>query len=126
MDVTAIATAAYWVEYFTSGKVRSSADPTYVAFENSFPLADGYMAACFLIAARMLRRQQPSAVGWGIAAGSAMVFLGAIDTLYNVQQGKYRERTPEMVVETAINAASWVFGPLTMWRLWRARSRLGY
>jgi hypothetical protein len=126
MDVAAIATVAYWVEYFTSGKVRSSADPAYVAFENAFPLADGYMAACFVLAARMLRRRRASAVAWGIAAGSAMVFLGAMDTLYNLEHGKYRERTPEMAVEAAINGAALVLGPLTMWRLWQARTRLGY
>ncbi|HSL25518.1 MAG TPA: hypothetical protein VLA54_04485 [Acidimicrobiia bacterium] len=124
MNVVAIATIGYWVEYFTSGRVKSATDPAYVAFENAFPLADGYMAVCFLAAARSLRRQRASAVGWGIAAGSAFVFLGAMDTLYNLQHGKYRERTPEMALEKAINVVSLTFGPLTMWRVWRARSRL--
>lgn len=124
MDGVALATIGYWVDYFTRGDVRSGEDRAYVDFENAFPLADGYMAACFLIAARRLRRQKPDAVAWGIAAGSAMVFLGAMDTLYNLQHGKYREKTPEMALEAVINLVSWVFGPVTMWRLWRSRSRL--
>lgn len=125
MDLVALATAGYWVDYFARGDVRSGDDPGYVAFENAFPLADGYMATCFVVAAHRLRRQRPEAVAWGIAAGSAMVFLGAMDTLFNLQHGKYRQRTPEMALETTINLVSWVFGPATMLRLWRNRSRLG-
>lgn len=125
MDVVALATVGYWVDYFSGGNVKSGDDPAYVAFENAFPLADGYMAACFLVAARQLRRRKPAAVAWGIAAGSAMVFLGAMDTLYNLQHGKYRKRTPEMALEATINLVSWTFGPFTMRRLWRSRSRLG-
>lgn len=125
MDVSVLGPVGYWVEYFSGGNVKSGDDPGYVAFQNAFPLADGYMAACFFVAARQLRRQKPGAVAWGIAGGSAMVFLGAMDTLYNLQHGKYRERTPQMALETIVNVWTWVFGPLTMWRLWRNRSRLG-
>jgi hypothetical protein len=125
MGLTGLTTVAYWIEYFTSGKVRTSDDPAYVDFENAFPLADAYMAASFLAAAWLLRRQRGAAVPVGIAAGSAMVFLGAMDTLYNLEHGKYRTITAEMAGETAINAFSLVFGPLTMVRLWKARHRLG-
>lgn len=124
MDVAALVTAGYWVEYFTTGRVRSSDDPAYLAFENAFPLADGYLALCMAAGARALRRRRPSAVAWGVAAGSAMVYLAAMDTLYNVQNGKYSQRSPEMAVEAAINAASWTLGPFLMWRSWRSRNRL--
>jgi hypothetical protein len=125
MDVAALATVGYWVDYFSSGHVKSGDDPAYSAFQSAFPLADGYMAACFFVAARQLRRQKPGAVAWGIAAGSAMVFLGAMDTLYNLQHGKYRDRSPQMALETIVNVWSWVFGAFTMRRLWRNRTRLG-
>lgn len=125
MDVVAVATIGYWIEYFTTGTVKSSDDPAYLAFENSFPLADGYMAATFLVAARKLRRQERGAVPWGIAAGSAMVFLGAMDTLYNLENRKYAEGTAEMAVETLINVVCLTFGPYTMWRSWRSLARLG-
>ncbi len=124
MDVAALVTVGYWVDYFTKGRVRSSDDPAYVAFENAFPLADGYLALCLAAGARALRRQRPSAVAWGIAAGSAMVYLAAMDTLYNLENGKYAERTPEMAVEAGINAATWVLGPYLMRRAWRSRTRL--
>ena len=125
MRIVAVATIGYWVEFFTSGKVRTSEDQGYVDFERAFVLADSYMAAAFLLAARRLSKGRPEAVGVGIAAGSAMTFLGGMDLLYNLQHRKFAERTPEMAVEGVIVATSLVFGPLTMLRLWRARHRLG-
>ena len=53
-----------------------------------------------------------------------MVFLGLMDTLFNLEHGKYADITPEMAVETGINAVCLLFGPFTMIRLWRARGRL--
>ena len=124
MDLAAAVTVGYWADYFTKGRVRSSDDPAYVAFENAFPLADGYLALCLAAGARALRRQRPSAVAWGIAAGSAMVYLAAMDTLYNLENGKYTDRSPEMAVEALINAVTWTLGPLLIRRSWRSRTRL--
>lgn len=125
MRLVALATVGYWVEFFTSGKVRTSEETAYVDFERAFVLADGYMAAAFLLAARRLSRGRPEAVPAAIAAGSAMTFLGCMDLLYNLQHRKFADRTPEMMVETGIVAVSLTFGPATMVRMWRARHRLG-
>ena len=72
------------------------------------------MAVAYLVAAHLLVRGRMAAVPIGIAAGSAMVFLGLMDTLYNLEHGQYAIRTPEMVTETAINVVCLVFGPWTM------------
>lgn len=125
MGGVAAATAAYWIEFFTSGRVRTSEDQSYVDFERAFPLADGYMSAVYAATAWLLWRQKPGAVPAGLAAGGAMVFLGCMDLLYDLQHGKFRDRTPEMAVEAGIVAFSLTFGPYTMRRLWRARHRLG-
>ena len=125
MRAVAVVTLAYWVEFFTTGRVRTSDDPAYVDFERAFPLADAYMAVAFLLAARDLVTQRPRAVVTGTAAGSAMVFLGCMDLLYNLQHKKFSDRTPEMGVEAGIVGFSLVFGPLTMRRVWKARHRLG-
>jgi hypothetical protein len=124
MMLAALGTAAYWIAYFTVGAVRTAEDPVYIGFEDAFPLADGYMAACWVTAALLLLRQRVTAVPVGIAAGSATVFLGAMDTLFNLEHAKYAVMTPEMAVETVINVVSLTFGPYTMVRLWRARRRL--
>lgn len=124
MRAAAVLTGAYWAEFFTSGRVRTSDDRAYVDFERAFLLADAYMAATYLAAARKLSQGRPEAVGIGVAAGSAMTFLGLMDLAYNLQQGKFAERTPEMMLEAGIVVASLVLGPVTMVRLWRARHRL--
>ena len=124
MRVAAVGTIVYWVAYFAFGAVQTGSDPGYVAFENAFPLADAYMAVAYLMAAHLLVRGRPAAIPVGIAAGSAMVFLGLMDTLFNVERGQYAIRTPEMATEIAINVVCLVFGPWTMVRLWSARRRL--
>ena len=124
MRVAAVGTIAYWVAYFWFGAGQTGDDPGYVAFENAFPLADAYMAVAYLVAAHLLVRGRVAAVAVGIAAGSAMVFLGLMDTLFNLQHGQYAIRTPEMATEIAINVVCLVFGPWTMVRLWSARRRL--
>jgi hypothetical protein len=123
MLVAALGTLAYWTAYFTAGAVQTSDDAAYVAFENAFPLADAYMATCYVAAAILLLKGRAAAIPIGIAAGSAMVFLGAMDTLFNLEHGKYADMTAEMTVETIINLMCFVLGPVTMIRLWRARSR---
>jgi hypothetical protein len=124
MRLAGVVTIAYWIEYFSSGTVRTETDRAYVEFENAFPLADGYMAALFLAAAHLLHRERQETVPVGVAAGSAMTYLAGMDILYNLEHGKYRHMTPEMAWETLMNLFCLVFGPLTMFRLWRARKRL--
>lgn len=127
MVVVAVGTVTFWVGWFAFEAVHTAEDAVYLGFENAFPAADAYMTACFLVAAALLRRGRVAAVPWGIAAGSAMMFLGLMDTLFNLEHGKYAAMTGEMLIETAINVVCLAFGPFTMVRLWRARRRLeGY
>ncbi len=124
MLAVAAGTVAYWLAYFAAGAVQTADDAVYTGFENAFPLADGYMTVAYVAAALLLLRGRVLAVPVGIAAGSAMVFLGAMDTLFNLEHSKYADMTPEMAVETAINVVCFTFGPWTMVRLWRIRGRL--
>jgi hypothetical protein len=124
MMLAAAGTVAYWVGYFASGAVRTATDPVYLGFEDAFPLADAYMSAAFVGSAILLLRGRALAVPFGIAAGGAMVFLGCMDVLFNLEHAKYRAMTAEMSIETAINVACFVFGPFTVVRLWRIRGRL--
>ncbi len=125
MLLAALATAIYWALFFGAGLVQTAHDPAYLAFERAFPLADGYMAFCFVVSALLLLRGKLAAVPWGIAAGSAMLYLGGMDVLFNLEHGKYADHGPEMLLELAINAACLGFGPFTMLRLWGRRQHLG-
>lgn len=116
--------AAYWVGYYTTDAVRTADDPAYEQFQRSFALAETTWVATGLAASERLWQGKSTAVPLGIATGSAAVFLGLVDVLWNIQHGKCAERTPEMGLETAINVICLTAGPATMVRLWRARDRL--
>lgn len=119
MVIAAIGTIAYWVVYFTSGATHVRTDEAYLAFENAFPLADGWMTVCFLIAAFFHWRGDPRGVLWGLCAGSAMVFLGCIDLLFNIEQDTFAHLGPAMWAEIVIVAFCLIFGPFTIHRMWR-------
>ena len=115
----------YWVLFFTTGAVQSSQDPTYLAFERAFPAADAWMGIASVLCAEGLRRRRQWAVVYGIAAGSAYIYLGLMDTLYNLENGMYGLRTTEMWIGASINVFCFVFGPFLMWYVWRYRRWLG-
>jgi hypothetical protein len=115
----------YWVLFFTTGAVQSSPDPTYLAFERAFPAADAWMGIASVLCAEGLRRRRHWAVVYGIAAGSAYIYLGLMDTLYNLENGMYSHRSTEMLIEVGINVFCFAFGPLLMWYVWRYRRWLG-
>jgi len=117
--------AAYWVDFFTTGDVKTSDQQAYIDFEKAFVIADAYLVAVGLVAAHYLSRGRSEAVPTGIATGSALTFLGLMDLAYNLQHRKFSDRTPEMALETTIVAVSLTLGPYTMLRMWRARQRLG-
>lgn len=125
MLLAAKLTVAYWVVYFTSGDTRVRQDAVYLGFENAFPLADGWMALCYVLAAIALLRRQPSTVLWGLCAGSAMIFLASLDLLFNIEQGHFsRALTAPLFAEFAIVAGCGTFGAVTVWRLWHHPLRL--
>lgn len=121
MLVAALGTIAYWITYFSSGATQVRSDEVYLAFENAFPLADGWMTACYLLSAYFLWRGDRRALLWGLCAGSAMIFLGCMDLLFNLEQGHFAPPiSAEMWAEIVIVLFCLSFGPFTIWRLWRS------
>lgn len=125
MLLAAVLTVAYWIVYFTSGDTQLRQDAVYLGFENAFPLADGWMALCYLLGGIALFRQRPTAVLWGLCGGSAMIFLACMDLLFNLEQGHFSlVLTGPLLVEFAIVAACGLMGAITIRRLWRHPLRL--
>lgn len=114
----------YWLLFFTTGQVQSGDDPVYLGFERAFPAADAWLGVAAVACAEGLRRRRPWAVFYGIAAGSAFIYLGLMDTLYNLEHGMYTHRSPEMTAEIAINVTCFLFGPFVMRYVWRHRGWL--
>ena len=55
LTFTGLATALFWILYF-SGKMEATETEQDEAFEKAFPVADSWMIACSLTAARNLLR----------------------------------------------------------------------
>jgi hypothetical protein len=88
--VTCALLVGYWIFWFADrGVVASDHTLQYIAFEQSFPLADAWLLAALLTAAIQLRRRRPSALMWVFVVGGAGVYLAAMDVLYDLQHGIY-------------------------------------
>src|SRR5690242_7405644 len=85
----ALITLAYWLNYFLAGDVRVVEERWYTAFEDAFPVADGWMALCMLLAGVGLWRGTRTGALFGLMAGSALVYLAAMDITFNVNNGLY-------------------------------------
>jgi hypothetical protein len=116
--------ATYWIAFFSSGVVQATREPCYLVFEHAFPAADGWTAVTAILAGVGLVRRRPSAVLFGIAAGSGFIFLGSMDVLYNLENGMYALRTAEMTTEIVINGFCLIVGPVTIVQAWRWRRAL--
>ena len=124
LTVFALGTIAFWIEFFTSGAVSIYDTEAYLAHEQSFPLADGYMAVCCLICAVGLVKQRPWGLLFGLMAGSGIVFLGLMDILYSIQQGMFSPFSASAAQVLFICAICLILGPVTITYLWRNRERL--
>ena len=119
-----LGTTAYWIVFFTSGAVHVQDDAAYLAFENAFPLADGWMAACAALAAVGLWRGRPWGLLFGLLAASSLVFLGCMDVLWNLNAGSYGIPSGAMTAEFVINVFCLAGGVLLILYLWRHRRSL--
>jgi len=103
-------TIAYWVIWYAGDRdwLASLHTPAYYAFENAFPVSDGWMALGFAAAALTLDR--PAGTFWLIAAGSASLYLSGMDILFDLQNDVYATGGAAVVTEIAINVATLALG----------------
>jgi len=120
--VGAVVTFAYWANYFIAGDVRVLDSYWYGAFEDSFPVADGWMALCMLLAGVGLWRGTRAGALFGLMAGSALIYLAAMDITFNVEHGLYAllPKSGPMLTEAWINASSLGLGIAALAMSWRA------
>jgi hypothetical protein len=123
--LTSVGTTLFWVTFFGAGGVlHSSETDVYLAYERAFPVADGWMAACAALAAVGVVRRRGWAVLCGIAAGSALVFLGLLDVTFDLEGGLYAPGRAAVLVEQVINVYCLTVGPFLIVWFWRQRRRL--
>lgn len=105
---TAFGILAYWVDFFLIGTVKARHDNLYLSFQAAFPLADLWLAFCLLkTAVSYYRRQEQKWIFFGLSSSSAMIFLALVDTLFNFNQGIYKNFNLSVLMEIIINI--WLF-----------------
>jgi hypothetical protein len=119
--IAAVVTAYYWVSYFTGGDVMVSHERWYTAFESSFPVADGWMALCMLAAGIGLWSGKPWGARAGLLAGSALLYLAAMDITFDVENHMYAlvAANDAMKFEIFINATTVLLGVWTIAVSWK-------
>lgn len=116
----------YWVLFFFLPEaVRTSQEECYLVFERAFPLADAWMAIASLVGAIGIWRMKHWGILFAIMAGSAAIFLGLMDVLYNIQNEVYLNLTSEVIVEIVINVQCLAIPPLAIAYIWRKRRLFG-
>jgi hypothetical protein len=104
--LTSALLVTYWVVWFADRALLASDDTSgYIAFEQSFPLADAWLAGAALLAAIQLWRRRQSALMWLTILGGAGMYLCAMDVLYDLQHGIYTKPNGANT-ELAINIAT--------------------
>jgi hypothetical protein len=123
--IGALVTALYWWSYFTAGDVMVSNERWYTAFEDAFPFADCWMALCMTGAGAGLILDRVWGRPVGLLAGSALIFLTAMDVTFNVQNELYAlaATNDAMKAEIAINIATALLGAWTIAACWPRRSQ---
>jgi hypothetical protein len=118
--VGAIVTAFYWWSYFSGGDVMTTHERWYTAFESSFPVADGWMALCMAAAGAGFVMNRSWARPLGLMAGSALMYLAAMDITFNVENGMYALAgvNDAMKFEVFINVTTLILGVWTLAASW--------
>ena len=124
--VGALATLAYWVIWYGVNRdwLASAHTESYYVFENSFPIADAWLAVSFTLAAWALWKRRESALLWLLLGGSAALYLGGMDVLFDLENGIYHAPTGDwgsVAVEIVINLFCLIGGGVAIVYGWRAR-----
>jgi len=124
LRVAAAFLTLYWTIWFADRSlVASSHSAGYLAFEQSFPLADAWLAGSALMAAAALRAGRASSVLWLPIVGGAAIYLGALDVLYDLENGIYA-RAGGGSVELGINLITIFSGVGVLRFCWRFHRQL--
>jgi hypothetical protein len=115
---------AYWSIWFSRREwLASETTQGYYDFENAFPLADLWLGLACAMALAALRRRWSSALFWLICAGSAALYLGSMDLLYDLEHGIFTAGVGGGI-EAGIVVLTWLFGITVLRWAWSNRGDL--
>jgi len=124
---TVVGVVLYWVTWFLAPEIIQARSPDahdyqiYVTFEQAFLLADSWLAIAALIGLVGLWRMRDWGFLFSLLAGSAAIFLGLMDLLYDLEHGMFIPFTSEAGIELIIVLLMLLLAPLQIYLLWRHR-----
>ena len=121
------ALVAYWVIwFFVDRSLLANLDTqAYYVFENAFPAADGWLAVACAAGAWAMWKRRASSLFWLLAGGSASVYLGLMDVLFDLENGVYGAPKGDwgaVGIEVAINLYALGVGAWALAFGWRNRA----
>ena len=122
-----VAMVAYWVIWFFVDRswLASMDTQAYYVFENAFPAADGWLAVACAAGAWAMWKRRASSLFWLLAGGSASVYLGLMDVLFDLENGVYAAPKGDwgaVGIEVAINLYALGVGAWALAFGWRNRT----
>jgi hypothetical protein len=123
-----VAIAAFWLIWYGVDRDILAAAHTevYYGFENAFPMADSFMALCAAAVVWSLWQRRAVSFFWCIAGGSMSVYLGALDVLFDLENGIYatRDNLGGVITEILINLLTLLLGAILLVWAWKQRRAL--
>jgi hypothetical protein len=121
-----VAMVAYWfIWFFVNRDWLASLDtPAYYVFQNAFPAADGWLTLACALGGWALYKRRPTALFWLLSGGSASVYLGLMDVLFDLENRVYLAPKGDwgaVATEIAINVYSLGVGAWALWFGWAHR-----
>ncbi len=98
---------AYWAAFFGlgAGAFAGAVDArAFLAFESSFPVADGCLALVLVASGALLLRRDQRGIALTLVASGALLFLGAVDLSFNLQQGAFSGDATHAAANALLNA----------------------
>jgi hypothetical protein len=118
----AIGIISFWVVFF-SGDLVSIKDPKlkeiYLAFESAFPVPDAWLAAALLIGGIGLLKKAYYGYFFSFIGGASLIYLGLLDTSFNILQGMYTLGIGEAVLNIFINLICLCAGSFIILIVWK-------
>ena len=103
----------FWIYFWFVERKKPENSEVIIAFESSFPLADLLcLAPSLLIAAIGLITEQRFGVFFIIIAGGVSIFLGLLDLSFNLQQGQYKGKISDTILNFVNQGYCFIFGVL--------------
>ena len=116
--LTAIGIITFWIVFLTTDVLYPTNMPKcYLNHEFSFPIADFILGAVLILSSILLIKQKALGIKLSLVSAGAMIFLGILDTTYNLQNGLFFTSIVDGITLAIISLWVIIFGLIIIIKL---------